>query len=154
MPRYTGMKDSGKCHRQYLYAFILAALSLAAHGFHCCTCHCGDRGSSHGGVRASLATTQGSRVHGLQQLCCTGLIDLWHLVSSRTRDRTHVPSISRWILKLQTTREAPRNNIEIEGAESERRSVSFGQIVKERNSILSRSYKNFKRSHTIGFAFF
>lgn len=41
-----------------------------------------------------------------------------------------------------------------EGAESEVRNVSFGQIIKERDSILGASYKNFKKgSSTIGFAF-
>ena len=29
----------------------------------------------------------------------------WHVKSSWTRDRTHVPCIGRWILKHQTTRE-------------------------------------------------
>ena len=54
--------------------------------------------------RASLRST-GSRhwasvvvVHGLQ-------LPLWHMESSWTRGRTHVPCIGRWILNHWTTRE-------------------------------------------------
>ena len=41
-----------------------------------------------------------------QQLWCMGLVALWHVRSSWTRDRTHVPCIGRWILILQTTRKS------------------------------------------------
>ena len=48
----------------------------------------------------------GSRAQA-QDLWHTGLIALHHVGSSRTRDRTHVPCIGRWILNHWTTREAP-----------------------------------------------
>ena len=38
---------------------------------------------------------------------CTGLVDPYHLESSRTRDRTCVPWIVRWILISCATREVP-----------------------------------------------
>ena len=44
--------------------------------------------------------------HGLQQLWCLGLIALWHVKSSGTRDRTHVPCIGRRILNCWATKEA------------------------------------------------
>ena len=37
---------------------------------------------------------------------CMGLVALWHVGSSRTRARTRVPCISRWILNHCATREA------------------------------------------------
>ena len=43
------------------------------------------------------------RQHGLQYLMCTGLVALWHVGSSWTRDRTYVPCIGRWILNPWTT---------------------------------------------------
>ena len=36
----------------------------------------------------------------------TGFVALWHVGSSRTRDRTHAPCMGRQILNLWTTREA------------------------------------------------
>ena len=36
----------------------------------------------------------------------TGLFTPWHVGSSRTRDRTSVPCIGRWVLNHGTTREA------------------------------------------------
>ena len=42
-----------------------------------------------------------------QQLWCMGLVALWHEGSSRTRDRTRVPCIGRWILNHCATREVP-----------------------------------------------
>ena len=47
----------------------------------------------------------GSRAQA-QQLC-TGLAAPWHVGSSWTRDRTHVPCTSRRTLNLCTTREVP-----------------------------------------------
>ena len=38
-----------------------------------------------------------------------GLVVLQHILSSRTRDRTHVPCVGRWILTHWTTREVPIN---------------------------------------------
>ena len=35
-----------------------------------------------------------------------GLVALWHVESSQTRDQTSVPCIARWILNRKTTREA------------------------------------------------
>ena len=42
-----------------------------------------------------------------QKLWHTGLVGLQHVGSSRTRDWTHVPCISRWILNHCATREDP-----------------------------------------------
>ena len=39
----------------------------------------------------------------------TGLVAPWHVGSSRTRARTRVPCIGRWILNHCTTTEAPRD---------------------------------------------
>ena len=46
-----------------------------------------------------------SRVRGFQKLWCMGLVALWHVGSSQTRDQTRVPYIGRWILIHCTTRE-------------------------------------------------
>ena len=66
--------------------------------------HCG--GFSCCGARA--LGTQASVVvaHGLQQLWRTGLVVPWHVGSSRTRARNHVPYFGRQILKHCATREA------------------------------------------------
>ena len=48
----------------------------------------------------------GSRAQA-QSLWCMGLVSLWHVVSSQTRDRTRVSCIDRWITNHWTTREAP-----------------------------------------------
>ena len=48
----------------------------------------------------------GSRACRLQQLWCMGLVALWHVGSSWTRDRTHVPCIGGQILNPWTIREA------------------------------------------------
>ena len=42
-----------------------------------------------------------------QSLWRTGLVALWHVGSSRTRDRTRVPCIRRRILNHSATREVP-----------------------------------------------
>ena len=50
-----------------------------------------------------------------------GLVVLWHVGSSRTRDRTRVPCIGRWIFNHCATREVPisfHDNIELENTES------------------------------------
>ena len=39
----------------------------------------------------------------LQWLWYTGLLAMWHVESSWTRDRTHVPCIGRWLLNHWTT---------------------------------------------------
>ena len=43
--------------------------------------------------------------HGFQGLWCMGLVALWRVESSRTRDRTRVTCTGRWILNHWTTRE-------------------------------------------------
>ena len=45
--------------------------------------------------------------HRLDHLWCLGLVALWHVESSQTRDWTHVPCICRWILYHWATQEAP-----------------------------------------------
>ena len=69
-------------------------------------------------VVASLVVEHRLQVRGLQQLWltgsrapaqqlwCTGLVAPWHVGSSWTRARTHVPCIGRQILNHCTTREA------------------------------------------------
>ena len=54
-------------------------------------------GSRHAGFMSFGAWTQ--------QLWHRGLAALWHVWSSQTRDRTHVPCIDRQILNHWTTRE-------------------------------------------------
>ena len=49
----------------------------------------------------------GSRAQA-QQLWHTGLVAPWHVGSSWTRDRTHVPCIGRRILNHCATREVPK----------------------------------------------
>ena len=56
-------------------------------------------------VVASLTARMGSGVRGPQQLWYTGLVAPWHVGSSQTREKTHVHSIGRQILKHWTTRE-------------------------------------------------
>ena len=63
-------------------------------------------GFSSCGMRAQQLWLAGSRVQA-QQLWCTGLVALWHVGSSRTRDRTCVPCIGRWIPNHCTTTEVP-----------------------------------------------
>ena len=49
-------------------------------------------------VFSLLLQSVGSRVCGLQWMWCTGLVVLWHVESSWTRDRAHVPCIGRQTL--------------------------------------------------------
>ena len=56
--------------------------------------------------------TMGSRASGFSIFSawawlwwCTGLVAPWHVESSWTRDRTHVPCIGRWLLNHRTTRD-------------------------------------------------
>ena len=55
-------------------------------------------------TRAQQLCLMGFRVQA-QQLWRTGLVTPWHVGSSWTWDRTHVPCIGRWILNHCTTRE-------------------------------------------------
>ena len=67
------------------------------------TLPCGAQPSSCGGC----SCCRDSRACGLQWLQCMGLVTPQHVGSSRTRDRTCVPCVDRWILNHWTTREAP-----------------------------------------------
>ena len=58
------------------------------------------------GTRAQQLWLAGSRAQ-TQQLWCTGLVAPRYVGSSRTRDRTRVACIGRWILNHYATREAP-----------------------------------------------
>ena len=76
-------------------------------GFFCC-------GARVLGAWASVVVACGLRQLWLvgsraqtQQLWCTGLVAPWHVGFSRTRARTCVPCIGRWILNHCATREAP-----------------------------------------------
>ena len=53
---------------------------------------------------ASLTEGMGSRVWA-QQLQCMGLVSLWHVESSWTRDQTSIPCIAKQTLNHLTTRE-------------------------------------------------
>ena len=57
------------------------------------------------GAQAQQLRLVGSRAQA-QQLWRTGLIALWHVGSSRTRDQTRVPCTGRQILNHCATREA------------------------------------------------
>ena len=63
------------------------------------------------GLRASIVAACGLSSYGVQvpQLWPTGSAAPWHVGSFQTRDRTHVPSIGRWILNHWTTREVQHN---------------------------------------------
>ena len=71
---------------------------------HVCLVGCGIFLGVGSGSYSSFQS-MGSRECGLQQLWCMGLLDLWHVKSSQTRDGTHHPCIGRWILNHWTTRE-------------------------------------------------
>ena len=88
----------------YLCIIFLAGLSLC-----CCT-----QAFSSCSARAWRRSGFSSVEHGLQgaqaqQLTYTGLVAPWHVGTSQTRDRTHVPCIGRRILYHWTTRETQRN---------------------------------------------
>ena len=42
-----------------------------------------------------------------------GLVALWHVDSSQTREQNHVPCVGRWILNHWTTREVPGCNFKL-----------------------------------------
>ena len=107
--------------RLFFFYFIFLNLFLAVLGLCCCVqafSSCGERGLlslrctafrctgfSSCGTRAQQLWLVGSRAQA-QKLWLTGLVILQHVGSSRTRDRTCVPCIGRWILNHCTTREA------------------------------------------------
>ena len=95
--------------------YFLAVLSLRCcqWAFSSCTewgllSSCGTRASlcvgfslrSTGSRYASVVMAVGSAVW------CVGLVALWHVGSSQTRDWCHVPCIAKWILNHWTTMEA------------------------------------------------
>ena len=58
-------------------------------------------------VAASLVAEHRLQTRRLSNLWLTGLVTPWHVGSSQTRARTHVPCSSRQILNHCATREAP-----------------------------------------------
>ena len=91
---------SGSCSSQWCTGFSLQWLLLLW-----------STGSRHAGFSSCGAWAQqlwlaGSREQA-QQLRHMGLVALRHVGSSRTRDRTRVPSIGRWILNHCITRQVP-----------------------------------------------
>ena len=99
----------------FLFLLIYFYLFLAVLGLCCCTwafSSCSKWGLLFAAVRglliveASLVVEHGLRARGLQQLRLAGLVAPRHVGSSRTRARTHVPCVGRWILNHCTTREA------------------------------------------------
>ena len=64
-------------------------------------------GLSSCGAQAQQLWLAGSRAEA-QQLWHTGLVALWHVGSSWTRDQTRVPCIGRRILNHCATREVPQ----------------------------------------------
>ena len=111
----------------YVFLTKMLPFFLAALGLRCCVWafpSCVERGLLFVVVCglliavASLVVEHGLQACELQQLWLEGsraqaqqwymgLVALWHVGSSRTRDRTHVPCIGRWILNHWTTREVP-----------------------------------------------
>ena len=97
----------------FIYLFLAAlGLRCCARAFSSCCAwasHCGGFsccGERALGTRAQQLWLAGSRMQA-QQLWRTGLVALRHVGSSRTRARTCVPCIGRWILNHCATREAP-----------------------------------------------
>ena len=103
----------------FIYFYFWAVLGLC-----CCAqafSSCGERGLLFVAVRrlltavASLVAEHGLQAWGFsscglwaQQLWFAGLVVPWHMGSSRTRARTRVPCIGRWILNHCGTREVPQ----------------------------------------------
>ena len=122
------IKTSLEQHHIFIYYYYLIYLFLAALVLRCCTrasSSCGERGLLFVAVCglliavASLVAEHGLQARGLQQLWlagsraqaqqwwCTGLVAPRLVGSSRTRDRTRVPCVSRRILNHCATREVP-----------------------------------------------
>ena len=98
----------------WVYLFIY--LFMAVLGLHFCVrafSSCGRRGPLFIAVRgpltiaASLVAEHRLQTRRLSKLWLTGLVAPWHVGSSQTRARTHVPCIGRQILSHCATREAP-----------------------------------------------
>ena len=97
----------------YIHVSFVYLFSLAVLGLRCCVwafSGCSERGllsscgaqASRGGFSRCRTQALGSRA---QWLWRTGFVAPWHVGSSQTRDRTHVPCLGRWILNHWTTRE-------------------------------------------------
>ena len=90
-----------------IYFYILFVF-FAALGLCCCVwafSSCGEWGLLFVAVLSSCGSRAlECRLTGLWR---TGLVAQRHVGSSRTRHRTHVPSICRWILNHLATREVP-----------------------------------------------
>ena len=92
----------------WLAGAILCCGAWASHcgSFSCCGARALERRLSSCGTWTQQLWLTGSRAQA-QQLWRTGLVAPWHVGSSWTRARTHVPCISRQILNHCTTREVP-----------------------------------------------
>ena len=90
---------------KFIYLLWLHWFSVAVHGFLTAMV---SLVVEHGlwAHRLQQLWLAGSRAQA-QQLCCTTLVAPQHVGSSRTRARTHVPCIGRWILNHCATREVP-----------------------------------------------
>ena len=104
--RYCVRAFSSCSERGLLFVAVRGLLIVVA-----CLC-CGARVL---GARASVVVACGLRSCGLwtsraqaQQLWLTGLVAPRHVGSSRTRARTSVACIGRWILNHRATREVPQ----------------------------------------------
>ena len=91
------------CTRAFLWLWRAGAtLCCSAQASHCSGFSCG--------AWAQQLWLVGSRAQA-QQLWCTGLVAPQHVGSSRTRVRTHVPCVGRWIPNHCATREALQYSI-------------------------------------------
>ena len=68
------------------------------------TLRCGVQASHCGGFSCCGARALGTKASVVVAL---SLVTPWHVGSSWTRDRTHVPCIGRWIINHCATREVP-----------------------------------------------
>jgi len=97
-PGEFDLHSSNLCRLSLLFSFGCAGSSLLCAGFLWWRC----MGFS---LRQPLLLwSRSSRVPS-QELCRVGLIALWHMESSQTRDRTYIPCNDRQILNHWTTRE-------------------------------------------------
>ena len=100
----------------FFFINLFIYLFLAVLGLHFCArafSSCSEQGPLFIAVRGPLTVTAsrcGAQAPDAQaqQLWLTGPAAPWHVGSSRTRARTHVPCIGRQTLKHCATREAPQ----------------------------------------------
>ena len=100
-------------------------------------------GFSSCGTWAQQLWLAGSRAQA-QQLWHTGLVAPWHVGSSRTRARTSVPCIGRWILNHCATREAPPLPLFLFQMES-----LFAQYTKQNASTVMTNIQKYANQHKI-----